>query len=203
MSPFSKRAVRDAEAFESVIRPHLGPLYRLAYRLAGRREDAEDLVQDLLTKLYARRNEFGEVEHLRSWLMRILYRLFIDQRRQRMRSPLNLVPDAPANDGESILDRLVADEEHEPAAKTERDDRQRALLDAIAKLSEDHRRVLALHDIEGYTLEEMQEMIDCPIGTLKSRLHRARARLRELLEADAGSTMEPSASPLRHNVHSA
>jgi RNA polymerase sigma factor (sigma-70 family) len=201
MSPFSKRAVRDAEAFESVIRPHLGPLYRLAYRLSGRREDAEDLVQDLLTKLYARRNEFGKVEHLRSWLMRILYRLFIDQRRQRMRSPLHLVPDTPADEAESILDRLVA--ENEPAAETERDARQRALLDAIAKLSEDHRQVLALHDIEGYTLEEMQEIIDCPIGTLKSRLHRARARLRELLEADARERMEPSESPLRHNVHSA
>ncbi|MDX9739791.1 MAG: RNA polymerase sigma factor [Gammaproteobacteria bacterium] len=201
MSLFNKRAVRDAEAFESVVRPHLGPLYRLAYRLAGRREDAEDLVQDLLTKLYARREELDKVEHPRSWLMRVLYRLFIDQRRQRMRSPLHLVPDSQSGDTEMILERLVADDE--PAAETERDDQQRALLAALAKLSEDHRRVLALHDIEGYTLEEMQEIIDCPIGTLKSRLHRARARLRELLVEDAARRMEPSASPVRHNVHSA
>jgi RNA polymerase sigma-70 factor (ECF subfamily) len=201
MSPFSKRATRDAEAFEAVIRPHLGPLYRLAYRLSGRREDAEDLVQDLLTKLYARRDEFAKVEHPRSWLMRVLYRMFIDQRRQRMRSPLHLVPDTPSGDPESHLERLSTDDG--PAMATERDDRQRILLDAVARLSEDHRRVLALHDIEGYTLEEMQEIIDCPIGTLKSRLHRARARLRELLEADGRNEMEPAASPLRHNVHSA
>lgn len=202
MSFFSKRASRHAEAFETRLRPHLEPLYRLAYRLTGRREDAEDLVQDLLTKLYARREELEKVEHPRSWLMRVLYRLFIDQRRQRARSPLHLVPDGPSGDGESILERL-ADSDGGPAAETERDDQQRLLLAAIARLSEDHRRVLALHDVEGYTLEEMQEMIDCPIGTLKSRLHRARARLRDLLAESSADDMEPSESPVRHNSHSA
>lgn len=203
MSFFSKRANRHAEAFETRLRPHLEPLYRLAYRLTGRREDAEDLVQDLLTKLYARREELEKVEHPRSWLMRVLYRLFIDQRRQRARSPVHLVPDGPSGDGEPILERLAADSSQQPAAEAERDEQQRLLLAAIARLSEDHRRVLALHDVEGYTLEEMQEMIDCPIGTLKSRLHRARSRLRDLLAESATDDMEPSESSVRHNSHSA
>ncbi len=192
----------EATAFEARVRPHLQALYRVAYRLTKRREDAEDLVQDLLTKLYGRRQELDGVEHLRSWLLRVMYRLFIDQHRQHARSPLHLA-DAPV--GEDSGDPLaqLATTENDPQTDAEQAASTLVLLQAIERLSTDHQRVLALHDVEGYTLEEIQIMIDCPIGTLKSRLHRARARLRELLaEAETAETVEPSLPPIRH-IHSA
>lgn len=191
-----------AAVFEALMRPHLRPLFRIAYRLTGRREDAEDLVQDLLTKLYARRQELDGIDNLRSWLMRVMYRQFIDNRRQHARSPLRLVVDTQSDDEQADpLARLAA--EDDPQAHAEAAAREAVLLKAIERLSEDHQRVLALHDVEGYTLEEIQVMLDCPIGTLKSRLHRARARLRELLTAAESQAVEPSSGPARHIIHNA
>lgn len=164
------------------MRPHLRDLYRIALRMTGRREDAEDLIQELLIKLYPRRNELADVERLRPWLLRVMYRLFIDTHRRHTRSPVHLAVDnQPGHGAGELLDSLP-DAGNNPEQETEDADRSRLLLQAIAELSEDHRSVLSLHDIEGYTLEEMQIILDCPIGTLKSRLHRARARLRGLLE---------------------
>lgn len=188
-----------AAAFEARVRPHLQALYRVAYRLTGRREDAEDLVQDLLTKLYGRRQELDEVEYLRPWLLRVMYRLFVDHHRQHARSPLHLVA---GEDGGDLLAQMSATEAN-PETDAEQAASTAILLQAIERLSEDHQRVLALHDVEGYTLEEIQSMLDCPIGTLKSRLHRARARLRELLaETETAETVEPSSPQIRH-IHSA
>ncbi|MDR2877345.1 MAG: RNA polymerase sigma factor [Chromatiales bacterium] len=192
-----------AAVFEALMRPHLKPLFRIAYRLTGRREDAEDLVQDLLTKLYARRQELDGIDNLRSWLIRVMYRQFIDHRRQHARSPLRLVVEASSDEEDADpLSRIAS--EDDPQAHAEASAREAALLKAIERLSEDHQRVLALHDMEGYTLEEIQEVLDCPIGTLKSRLHRARARLRELLTAaenPENQTVEPSANSARHTIH--
>lgn len=191
-----------AAAFEALLRPHLRPLYRVAYRLTGRREDAEDLVQDLLTKLYARREELGGVERLRPWLLRVMYRQFIDNRRQHARSPLHLVVEPTAGENPADAVAQLAAPDGGPEADTEQAARDLTLLLALERLSADHQRVLALHDVEGYTLEEIQVMLDCPIGTLKSRLHRARARLRELLAGMETSEVEPSSPRIRH-IHSA
>lgn len=173
---------KNAADFEALVRPHLKPLYRIAYRMTGRHEDAEDLIQELLTKLYPRRHELGEVERLRPWMVRVMYRLFIDDRRRQSRSPVHLSVDTGANPAvNDPIDNLPA-EYGNPETDIEEATRIRQLLIAVELLSEDHRIVLSLHDIEGYTLEEMQYILDCPIGTLKSRIHRARARLRTLLE---------------------
>lgn len=186
-------------SFEAALKPHLRPLYRVAYRLTGRREDAEDLVQDLLAKVYARRDELLEVNNLRPWLMRVMYRLFIDGARQRSRSPLHLVATSPIGPDQDTpadpLGQLAGDDD--PARDVEHDARTDALVLAISRLSTDHQRVVALHDVEGYTLEEIQVMLDCPIGTLKSRLHRARARLRDLLAGSECAAEEPDASSAR------
>ncbi len=176
----SKRA--DQAHFERLLRPHLEQLYRLAYRFTGNAADAEDLIQDLLIKIYPRREELKKVEKLRPWLVRVLYNLFIDNQRRHNRSPVHLAVDnQPDGEGGSPLELVTASEATNPESVTLRHDHLNHLQAALDELSEDHRMVVTLHDIEGYTLEEMTEIVGCPIGTLKSRLHRARARLRELL----------------------
>ena len=176
----SKRA--DQAHFERLLRPHLEQLYRLAYRFTGNPTDAEDLVQDLLIKIYPRREELKQVEKLRPWLARVMYNLFIDHKRRHSRSPVHLAVDNIGDEesGGSLLDQIPT-EAAGPEEETARHIDLTHLQASLEALSDDHRLVLMLHDIEGYTLEEMTAIVECPIGTLKSRLHRARARLREIL----------------------
>lgn len=170
------------ELFANLVRPHLRSLYRLAYRLTGNAHDAEDLLQDLLLKVYARVDELRHIEKRRPWLARILYRMFIDDRRRAARSPLQLVVDN--DDGvETPLQEQPPEtvSDNEPEAAAIRDGLQHRLLRALARLPDEQRTILMLADVEEFTLGEMETILDCPRGTLKSRLHRARARLRELL----------------------
>ena len=168
--------------FENLIRPHLDSLYRLAYRFTGTTTDAEDLLQDLLVKIYPKVTELAEIDKLHPWLARVLYRMFIDNKRRYARSPIRLVSDDNIiQDYDTTMDN-IASHAPMPDEETESKIRNRQLKHAITCLNTDQRILLSFHDMEGYTLNELQAILDCPIGTLKSRLHRARARLRELLE---------------------
>ena len=171
---------RDAQ-FRDHVTPHLDALYRVAYRLTGARPDAEDLVQDLLIKLFERRDELGSIRELGPWSKRVLYNLFVDQRRKSQRQRLHVVD-------HDFVEKQAAPQED--AAVLEHADRD--LEHALAQLSDDHRIVVLLHDAEGYKLQEIQEITGVSIGTVKSRLHRARARLREILQDD-GTFSAPAA----------
>ena len=174
--PFRKR--KDAlPSFDSLLRPHLDHLYRLAYRFCGNGHDAEDLVQDLLIKLYPRHAEVAGIEKLRPWLVTTLYRMFIDGTRRKARSRLELI-----NDEGSFYDTVASGDER-PDQTLAREQQLSQMQAAFEQLSDDHRILLTLHDIEGYRLVELEAMLDVPLGTLKSRMHRARARMRELLDA--------------------
>lgn len=170
--PFKKDAHSQ---FEDLIRPHLKTLYSLAYRLTGQRDDAEDLVQDLLLKVFPRLEEMQEIDKLSPWLSRILYRQFVDQYRKKKRSPLTSMED------ETAVYETHASEQREPA------DEVNSLLTAdilnvvLQEINEDQRILVLLHDVEGYSLQEISEMMDVPIGTLKSRHNRARTKLREII----------------------
>lgn len=167
-------------SFDALMRPHLDRLYRLSFRLAGNKPEAEDLFQDVLTKTYARIDELVDIEEPGSWLCRVLYNHFIDNRRRFARQQLVVVSEArlPGNS----LDSLPGD--LDPARDAEQADDITRLEGALNALSEEHRLVIMLHDCEGYKLQEIQDITDTPVGTLKSRLHRARARLREILATD-------------------
>lgn len=168
----------DAE-FEALIRPHLDRLYRLAYRLTLTVADAQDLVQDVLVKLYPRRDELTSIDDLKPWLSRVLYNQFVQQTRRYRSQRLRVVL---GGDGDP-MDSLVGPGE-DPAEGALRSFDITEVRAALGKLSEEHRTVLLMHDAEGYKIEEIQTITGIPAGTVKSRLHRARARLRELLTAD-------------------
>ena len=168
-------------SFESLLRPHLDRLYRLAFRLAGRKEEAEDLFQDVLVKVYPRIDELIDIDEPGSWLCRIMYNHFIDNRRRFARQRLVVVAEGRLPEGRGI-EQMPGD--LDPALDAERRDNIMRLERALAALSDEHRVVVLLHDTEGYKLEEIQDLTGTPVGTLKSRLHRARARLREILDGD-------------------
>lgn len=173
-------SVRQTVDFEAIVLPHMRKLYRVAYRLTGNSHDAEDLVQDVLVKLYPKRRQLLEVEKLGPWLAKVLYRTFLDQQRRNKRSPLHLVAKAASSDVD-LLD-FVAAQEPGPREAAEKSEKTEELMAAIAALNEDQRHLCLLYYVEGYSLAELEEILDTPLGTLKSRIHRARSQLRSILE---------------------
>ena len=168
-------------SFDKLMRPYLDRLYRLSYRLTGSKDEADDLFQDVLIKIYPRVDELIDVDEPGSWLCRVLYNHFVDNRRRYQRQRLVVVSEGQLPEGKG-LDSLPGD--LDPAADADRRDNIMRLDRALQQLSEEHRLVVLLHDTEGYKLKEIQELTGTPVGTLKSRLHRARARLREILDTD-------------------
>ncbi len=176
-----------SKRFERLVQPHLQGMYRFAFRLAGQQQDAEDLVQDVVVKLYPRLEELEAVDQLRPWLNRVLYRHFIDQVRRKGRQsdrPISEVADPEQQAG--YLDAFASD----TPEMGEQLDLARLgpqLARVLESLSPDQRTLIMLHDVDGWRQEDIAEVLDVPIGTIKSRLHRCRAALRERVQRE----MEP------------
>lgn len=167
--------------FERLLRPHLRQLHRLAYHLTGGAQDAEDLLQDVLMKLFQRTDELSSIVDLAPWISRVMYNLYIDQRRRSRTRRFNFTqPRVGELPEEDELHRVPS-----PAPGPEDDASVqldiRRVDRALVALSDEHRIVVLLHDGEEYTMEEIASITGVPVGTVKSRLHRARDRLRQLL----------------------
>lgn len=181
LARYTRRLMTEqAHAFDRIMRPHMDRLYRLAWRLTGSRPEAEDLFQELLLKAFGMVDKLVVVEEPGSWLARVMYNLFIDEKRRFKKQRLATVEEGflPGDGLEGMAGDL------DPVADSERLEKLKNLDSALSQLSDEHRIVVLLHDTEGYKMEEIQALIDVPVGTIKSRLHRARARLREILTAD-------------------
>ena len=173
-------------SFEALLRPHMDRLYRLAFRLAGQKAEAEDLFQDVLIKAFSRLDELVDIEEPGSWLCRVMYNHFIDNRRRFARQRLVAVEEGQLPPGQGIEEMPGT---QSPEADVAREANIMRLDNALNKLSDEHRLVVLLHDTEGYKLKEIEALTGTPVGTLKSRLSRARARLREILDADGTKTI--------------
>jgi RNA polymerase sigma-70 factor (ECF subfamily) len=167
----------QSHVFERVVRPHFDRLFRLAWRLTGAKAEAEDLFQELLVKAFGMLDQLVTIEEPGSWLCRVMYNLFVDQHRRFTRQRMHLVDEGhlPGEGLAGLAGNL------DPVADNERIEKLQHLDAALAQLSEEHRIIVLLHDTEGYKLAEIEELTGTPIGTIKSRLHRARARLRQIL----------------------
>jgi RNA polymerase sigma-70 factor (ECF subfamily) len=165
--------------FDAAVRPHLNAMYRMAYRWTQNRDDAEDLVQETLTKLVRRIDELESVEKLKPWLIKVLYRSFVDIHRKQSRE-LQLIGGQWRADT-ALFDEMAATVE-EGTDEFKRLELQRVLIRALQTLNEDQRNVVLLHDSEGYTAEEIAGILDISVGTVKSRLHRAREGLKKTLK---------------------
>lgn len=167
-------------AFERLVRPHFDRLYRLAWRLTGTKAEAEDLFQELLIKAFGKLDDLVTIDEPGSWLCRVMYNLFIDERRRFARRRMHMVEEGQLAGGG--IDELAGSDD--PVRDNERLEKLGRLDRALAQLSDEHRIVVLLHDTEGHKITEIEELTGIPAGTVKSRLHRARARLREILLAD-------------------
>lgn len=171
-----KNRKNPADRFERFIRPHIDTLYRLAYRLCQTQDDAEDLVQQFLTRLFEKINQLETLEKPVPWLKRGLYNLYVDNYRRQNRE--NTVFSF-----EEYQDNIAVAPET-PLTQANNRDLSKKIETALKALNEDQRIVVLLHDAEGYTLEEISEIQQVPLGTLKSRINRARNNLKNLLSME-------------------
>ena len=165
--------------FEALIRPHLRTLYRRAYRLTLCEHDAEELVQELLLKLYEKHNEQGgidKIENIQGWMMRILYHLYIDRWRRENRNPVLQSENMTSENLYSI-----ASSEKGPLEEMTQLQIQQKIHHALQSLNAEQQLLIVMHDMEGHSLPELSKKLDIPLGTLKSRLHRARKQMKEIL----------------------
>jgi RNA polymerase sigma-70 factor, ECF subfamily len=185
-SPLAAPAVYDSAAVREESSPllpraaleHLDALHRLARHLTGDDEDAEDLVQDTYARALGARSQFISGTNVRAWLFRILRNLYIDDYRRARRNPVQASADDDdlADDPGPAREVLRGDEELERLRGVVAEDIEAALQ----SLSVDRRTVVLL-DVEGFTEGEIAEVLGCSVGTIKSRLSRARATLRQRL----------------------
>ncbi|HTS95324.1 MAG TPA: sigma-70 family RNA polymerase sigma factor [Streptosporangiaceae bacterium] len=177
--------------FEQDVVPVMGQLYPAALRMTKNASDAEDLVQETIAKAYAAFHQFRPGTNLRAWLHRILANTFINTYRKRRREPAATLGADFGEDWHSGAGRLAA-----PARSAEAEALDRLadsdILGALRDLPEDFRMTIYLADIEGYPYREIAEMMGTPIGTVMSRLHRGRGRLREKLARYAPNKEVPA-----------
>jgi RNA polymerase sigma-70 factor (ECF subfamily) len=169
----------DTLAFGELIRRYQDRLFNLVYRLLGNVEDAQDVVQDTFLNAYKSLHAFKKEAEFFTWLYRIAWNTAVSlKRKQRMALSLH------AGRGQGMIDPLDDSDGTQPGAALERVEQERRIQDALNRLSPEHRAVLVLKEMEGQKYETIAEILQVPVGTIRSRLHRARMELREILERD-------------------
>ncbi|MDK2897383.1 MAG: polymerase sigma-70 factor, subfamily [Candidatus Atribacteria bacterium] len=172
-----KTKENQKKEFQGLLMPNLGALFRTALRMTRNREDAEDLVQETITKAFAAFDRFEEGTNFRAWVFKILTNTFINNY-YRVRDKTKLPSLDEMEEETSFQPPFEGITPEEALLKTlTRED----ILKAIEELPVDFRAVVVLTLVEGFSYKETAEILDIPIGTVMSRLHRGRKILQNLL----------------------
>ena len=168
-----------AEIFDHEFMPHVDSMYNFGYRLTFDEDDAKDLVQDTYLKAFRFINSFERGTNAKAWLFRILKNSFINEFRKKSKQPTKV----DYNEVESYYnsDKVDANITTDLRVETVQHMIGDEISGALNAIPVDFRTVIILSDLEGFTYEEMAKILDIPIGTVRSRLHRARNMLREKL----------------------
>lgn len=175
-----RAAAGHPEAWDELIELYGRRIYNVAYQFAATREEAEDLTQEIFLKLYQNLQRFRGDVPLVAWALRLSRNHCIDLYRKTRREKRSTFV------SEAVLDQLPASDD--PQQNAQRRQQLEAVYAGLERLPRELAEVVVLADIQGWTLEETATYVEAPLGTIKSRLHRARARLAEQVRA----AMNPS-----------
>ncbi len=165
--------------FNAEVIPHLSSLKNYALKLTNDLDDSEDLLQETLLKAFRFFDNYEKGSNAKAWLFKIMHNSFINEYRKKIKQPFKVDYDDVQNFYENIKSEEVTTQHYtQDEFYNVLDDE---IVNALANLPDDFRTIVFLSDIEGYSYKEISEFVDCPIGTVRSRLHRTRKILYALL----------------------
>ncbi len=170
----------DLAAFNDLVRKYEKQVYNFAYRLTGNYDDANDVAQDAFLRVFNAIGSFRGDSSFSTWLFRITTNVFLDERKKAKAHPQSSL-DEYLELGESSVARQIEDPSPTPEAVLEESERALILQKAVSDLPEYQRAMVTLYHGQQKSYEEIAEIMDLPIGTVKSRLNRARLALKEKL----------------------
>ena len=182
----NKAAKGDIEAFETLIIKYEKTIYNIALRMMISPEDAKDVSQNVLIKIYNNISRFKGDSLFSTWIYRITVNTCIDEiRKNKRKSEISM------DDEDAGVGRVIQDTNLTPEQSAIEKEGYNSIITAINELPEEYKTVITLRDIEGFSYQEVAEITECSLGTVKSRISRARAKLKELL-LEKGELIESS-----------
>jgi RNA polymerase sigma-70 factor (ECF subfamily) len=186
--PSSSELVNDASlialavegstvAFGQLVEKYQNRLFNTLLPMAASREEAEDLTQDAFVQAFTKLHTFQQQSAFYTWLYRIAFNLTLGRKRRRRRVEISV------EQVREITGLEPVDAGDAPGERLERNERVAQVREALEAISEEHRAILVLREMEGCCYETIAEILELPVGTVRSRLHRARIQLRDQLEA--------------------
>lgn len=171
----------NVDAFEELIKDYKKSAYNIALRVLRNVEDAEDASQEALIKVYKNIQNFNMQSTFKVWLYRIVVNTCIDFKRKKNINTVSIDENIDLG-GNNEVHREIADDSGNPDFLVEKNFNNKLVNDAVNKLEDDYKTIIILRDIQGFSYTEIADILTCNLGTVKSRLNRARKNLKEILE---------------------
>jgi RNA polymerase sigma-70 factor (ECF subfamily) len=169
----------NVDAFEKLVYKYEKLVFNLAFSMLRNEQDAYDIAQEVFIKVYQSISTFNFTAKFSTWIHRITVNTTIDEIRKRKNKETEYI-DQMVSVGDGEVQKQFEDTSPTPEDQVLIKERNQDLIDSIKKLKEEHRIVLTLRDIKGYSYDEIADILDCSLGTVKSRISRARSNLKEI-----------------------
>ena len=174
-----RKAAEDQSYLSILVKRYRTPLYNFVYRFVGDRETAEDVVQETFLRCLRHSHQYPAIEQVSTWLYTIAGNLAKTELRRRKR--WHWIPIGPSEDEERTSFYEPVDKERLPGEQTDSWQVKETVVEAIHRLPEEFREAVLLRDLNGFSYDEIAKIINCPVGTVKSRVNRGRLRLQKSL----------------------
>ncbi|MDF2949476.1 MAG: polymerase, sigma-24 subunit, subfamily [Sedimentibacter sp.] len=171
----------NVDAFEELIKDYKKSAYNIALRVLRNVEDAEDASQEALIKVYKNIQNFNMQSTFKVWMYRIVVNTCLDFKRKKIINAVSIDENIDLG-GNNEIHREIADDSGNPDVLVEKNFNNKLVNDAVNKLDDEYKTIIVLRDIQGFSYSEIAEILSCNLGTVKSRLNRARKSLKEILE---------------------
>lgn len=179
----NKAVKGDNSAFEALMEKHMGIIYNIALRMATNQDDAEDMTQEIMIKIFRSLGSFKGNSKFSTWIYRVAVNTCLDElKKKKNKKHLSLDAEISGADGENQIE--IKDDSPSPEKLAEQNELRDMVAAAVKLLSDEHRAVIVLRDIRGMSYSEIAGILGCSDGTVKSRISRARAQLKMILEKE-------------------
>lgn len=179
----NKAVKGDNLAFEALMEKHMGIIYNIALRMTANQDDAEDMTQEIMIKIFRSLGSFKGNSKFSTWIYRVAVNTCLDElKKKKNKKHLSLDAEISGDDGENQIE--IKDDSPSPEKLAEQNELRDMVAAAVKLLSDEHRAVIVLRDIRGMSYSEIAEILGCSDGTVKSRISRARAQLKMILEKE-------------------